>query len=326
MMHLKKKYYHLTNKSLAYDVRPLVLRIKDQGNLEYRTIYSRFSLDSTVEEPFDTLNLELIPVETEFVVPSLIVDNEVSIEDDKFTDEISNISNAVFGSRLDFVKKLRDVNDSIILMYGYGDKSLMITKEGLISYRKKLNPANAKKSSLKEALSLAIGKIENFGIVPEGLYLENYQYDPEHRIHQFKFNYKLNDYAIAYLNANQSPVEITVQDNQVIAIDKNIKIFAGEYSSAKYRNTSLYAVDKCINDNSMEIVVYYLKDNDVREEVLDPTDYYFPLRSEIKSIELSYLETQDNEESIALPIWKVVIDKRTYLFDGYSGDLISSYQ
>lgn len=120
---------------------------------------------------------------------------------------------------------------------------------------------------------------------------------------------------------------IEVQENQVVSVDKNIKIFAGEQMSALYDNTDqLYAVDKCINDNSLEIVVYYLQDNDVYEDVLDPMDYYFPIRSEIKSIELKYLEENDGYQTLMIPIWQVLVDSRTYLFNAYTGDLLTTYQ
>lgn len=323
---VNQKYFQLTNKAKAHDVEPLIRDLKDRGIVEYRKIAERFSLDSTVESPYDRLNYELIPVEQDFAVPSLLVENEVSLDETKFTEEVASISSAIFGNRLDFVKKLKDVNESIILMYGYGDKSLTVTKEGLISYRKKLDHVSAKKTTFKEAFSLAIGRIENFGVIPEGLYLERFTYSKESSTYEFYFNYKLNAYSMTHFSSDEAPVKITVQDNQVVSVDKNIKIFAGEYQTALTMSKgNLYAVDECINDNSLEIVVFYLQDNEKREEVLDPTDYYFPLRSEIKSIDLTYLEWIDNGQSTVKPVWQVVIDQRTYIFDAFSGDLITAY-
>ena len=164
-------YYQIRHKTLTHDIASIINQVKLESWVEYRKISDRFSLNITVEEPLNTLNYELIPFEYDYLVPAIAVDNEVNVDSQMFNSEINEISSLVFGSRLDFVKRLKDINDSIILMYGYGDKSLTFSKEGTITYRKKFEPNIAKATDFKEAFALAVGKLELFGKIPEGLYL-----------------------------------------------------------------------------------------------------------------------------------------------------------
>ncbi len=320
-------YYQIRHKTLTHDIASILDQVRREDWIEYRKVSDRFSLDITVEEPLNQLNYELIPFEYDFLVPAIAVENEVNIDSQTFNAEINEISSLAFGSRLDFVKRLKDINDSVILMYGYGDKSLTFSKEGTISYRKKFESNLAKSTTFKEAFALAVGKLERFGRLPEGLYLSSSVFNENNQQYTFKFNYKMNAYAIADRVYDDAAIEIMVRENQVVSIDKNIKIFAGEAEIRAFTMTDrLVSIDDCIAKNELKVSVYYLQDQNIYEVSIDTMSYFFPIRSDITSIDMRYWENNDDGRVYLIPAWQVVIRGRTYIFNAYNGDLIKTYR
>ncbi len=225
---------------------------------------------------------------------------------------------------MDFVKRLQDVNESIILMYGYGDKSLTVTPEGLISYRKKFDATRAEAFGFKESFALAVGKIEQFGIMPEGLFLEKFSYRQDEKSYTFFFNYRINSFAIAEMASEDYPITVVVKENQVVSVDKDVKRYVDVTEDTPYKNSeTLFTIDDCITNNFLEVSVYYLQDNNLYDQKTDPMEFFFPIRSEIESVDLRYYgETAD----YMIPVWQVVIDGRTYIFNAYDGKLIKTYR
>lgn len=321
---IKDKYYALKHKTSTHDVGALIDEVLTTDWIVYRKISDRFSLTSTVDDTYNQLNYELVPYRYDFTVDAISVDHEVHLEEEAFNDEIASISNAVFGNRLDFVKRLQDVNDSIILMYGYGDKSLTVTREGLISYRKKFNATRSNVLSFKDSFALATGRLENFGIVPEGLFLENYQQNHDTNAYTFHFNYRLNSFAIAETALDEYPITVVVRENQVISVDKNIKLYDTVDETSIYQNIeNLYTIDDCITNNFLEVSVYYQQDNNIYDQKIDPIEFFFPIRSEIESVDLRYYS---ETATTMIPVWQVMINGRTYIFNAYDGLLIKTYR
>lgn len=318
------KYYLLKHKTVLHDIASLIDIVKSEEWIDYRKISVRFSLESTVDEIYNRLNYELIPYAYDAIVASIKYENEVSLDPERFSEEILNISSAVFGNRMDFVKKLKDVNDSTILMYGYGDKSLTVTHEGNIAYRKKFDQANSEIVDFKGALALATGKLEQFGLMPEGIYLANYTFNASTNSYMFYFNYKLNSYAMAETAVGDHPIIVEVKENQVVSIDKDVKVFAGEIIPPAYQDVErLLTGEDCIAKNDIEISIYYLQDNNILDKTMDTIEYYYPIRSAIASIDLRYIVEADQ---YMVPVWQIVISGRTYLFNAYSGSLIQTYR
>lgn len=321
------KYYLIKHKTLHHDIAAVIETIKSEGWIEYRKISDRFSLSSTVSDEYDKKNYELIPYLYDFVVAPISFENEVRLDDAYFSKDISSISSAIFGRNLNFVKRLKDINDSIILMYGYGDKSLTVTNEGMISYRSKFDPSKSEVIDFNKALALATGKLENFGALPDGIFLAAYEELPQSGAFKFYFNYKLNAFAMAEESVLDLPIMVEVRGNQVVALDKRMKIFAGEVVAEKYmRSERLVTIDDCITNNFLEVSIYYLQDNNIYSSAQDTISYYFPIRSEIKSIDLRYNVENDASLQYMIPVWQVVISDRTYLFNAYDGELIKTYR
>jgi len=318
------KYYLIKHKTVLHDIKALINRVKSENWIDYRKISARFSLNNTVEAPYNQLNYELIPYTYDAIVTSIVYENEVSLDPERFSNDVLNISRAVFGKRMDFVKKLKDVNDSTILMYGYGDKSLTVTHKGNIAYRKKFDQANSESVDFKGAFARAVGKLEQFGLMPEGIYLADYVFNTGTNSYVFYFNYKLNGYAMAETSDKDYPIVVEVKENQVVSVDKNIKVFVGELVPQSYQKVEhLLTGEDCIAKNDIEISIYYLQDNNILDKTMDTIQYYYPIRSAINSIDLRYFEEGDD---YVIPVWQIVISGRTYLFNAYNGSLIQTFR
>ncbi len=321
---VNNKYYLIKQKSALHDIASLIDIVKSEPWIDYRKINDRFSLESTVDATYNKLNYELIPYAYDGIVASIKYENEVSLDPVRFSEEISSISSAVFGNRMDFVKKLKDVNDSTILMYGYGEKSLTITHEGKIAYRKKFDQANSESVTFNDAFGLATGKLEQFGLMPEGIYLADYVFNDTTHTYMFYFNYKINSYAMAETYPKDHPIAVEVKENQVVSIDKNVKVFAGEIIPSAYKEIErLMTGEDCIAKNDIEISIYYLQDNNIPDKTMETIEYYYPIRSAISSIDLRYKVEGD---TYMIPVWQIVISGRTYLFNAYNGALIQTYR
>ena len=324
---VNNKYYLLKHKTMKHDVGALIEVIKAQEPVEYRKVNDRYSLPNILDETYNTLNYVLIPVQYNSITSAIKVQNEVRTDDAFFNQDISAFTNAVFGNRLDFVKKLKDVNDSIVLMYGYGDKSLTVTQTGEIIYRRKFDAKLSDKISFVQALSFAAGKLEGFGAMPEGIYLADYKFDSETSTYTFYYNYKLNQLAVARLSSKDYPITIVVREGQVVSIDKNVKSFAGAYVLSGTPIERLATIDDCIYNNMVELSVYYLQDKGITNPTESVFDQYYPMISEIKSIELTYIEQKTNDGLTYMqPTWQLRISDRIYLFNAYDSKLIKTYK
>ena len=323
---VSKQYYRIKSKTYTHDIPELISSIKSREYIEYRKVSDRFSLESTVSEDENYMNYTLIPYQYNYLVPNLKVQNEVDLDSDQFDDQIRAVAKSVFGNRFDFIKRLEDVNGSVIFMYGYGEKSLTVTREGVISYNQKYKINEKASVSVAKALSLACGELEQFGVLPSGINLTRYKSGLEDGIltQTFSFNYKLGNYEVIPQNNSRPDIRVVVKGDQVIYISKNVKSYVGDAILERALDyDKMFDIDECITSNFLDVSIYYLQDNNIYDASMNSIQYYFSIRSAISSIDMKYYQL---DEMHMIPVWAVDISGRTYIFDAYTGDLITSYR
>ncbi|GAU76379.1 YycH protein [Fusibacter sp. 3D3] len=320
------QYYKVKSKTYTHDIPALIESIKSREYIEYRKVSDRFSLESTVSENENYMNYTLIPYQYDYLVPNLQVQTEVNLDSAQFDDQIRTIAKAVFGNRFDFIKRLEDINGSVIFMYGYGDKALTVTPEGVVSYNQKYSVNEKTRISVAKALSLACGNLEQFGILPSGVNLIKYRSELESGIvvQTFSFNYKLGNYEVVPQNSLDADIKVVVKGDQVIYITKNVKSYIGDAILERALDyDKMYDIDECITSNFLEVSIYYLQDNNIYDASMNSIQYYFSIRSAISSIEMNYYQL---DETHMVPVWAVNISGRTYIFDAYTGNIMTSYR
>lgn len=313
-------YYKLDYGTIAFDLSEIIEKVEQSDFIEYRKISDRYSLSSTVDENYNQDNYQLIPFQYGKVVPMIRIQNEIVFVDQEPATGFGDISRTVFGNRMDFVKKLKDVSGSTIYMYGYGEKILTLSPSGPIVFQKEVENASEIQLTFIEAFHIAAGKLERFGYSPEHIFLTDYQLTDG--VHTFAFNYKIGDYAVAIENSGGNPIQITVSGDQVTRVYKDLKKFVVQLGNTGVDR--LYAIDECIENNYLEVSLYYLQDNNIYDSALENMAYYFPIRSAIEHVELVY--TKVNVMDVMTPAWHVEISGRVYVFNAYTGTLIKTYR
>jgi hypothetical protein len=220
---------------------------------------------------------------------------------------------------MDFVKRLKDVNGSTILMYGYGEKALTISQSGALTYHEQLKGTSESTLNFKEAFSLAAGGVEAFGTQPDGLSLIYYVTTQKGYI--FYFGYKLNTYAVTGDASGWFPIHVTIEGNQITEIYKDVKV--SESFRSDRDKSDIMPIDDCLTNNFLEVSIYFLQDNNIYDTALNTIEYYFPIRSEISSADMCYLASGNTE---MIPVWRVIISGRTYIFNAHSGELMKTYR
>jgi hypothetical protein len=202
-------------------------------------------------------------------------------------------------------------------MYGYGDKALTVAQNGEITMNQKYNSSMAHTVDFKQSLAIAIGSMEQFGKLPAGVQLDSVEtVDEDYTKYLFTFSYKLDDTTVSEQSGG---ILVTVKGGQVTAIKKNVK----QMTSRVYTSLDqMFSIDNCITQNYLEVSLYYLQDNDIYDATLNSIQYYFPIRGAIERIEMQYYQ----QDMTMMPVWRVVISGRTYLFSAYTGELIENYR
>ncbi len=318
---LNDQYLLLKAVTPIHDIDALVDLVESKPYIEYRKLSNRFSLESTVDETHNQLNYELIPFQYGKIIPSIDVQNEIFFVNDEPVGGFQEISEIVFGNRMDFVKRLKDVNGSTIFMYGYGEKILTFSPNGRITYQKRYEPNTSTELNFVEAFAIAAGRLENFGHLLDHIYLSGYEYVNES--HRFKFSYKIDDYQVESLDPLRAPIEVEVKGSQIVKISKDMKRIVERVENTNIDR--LYSIDECIENNYLEVSVYYLQDNNIYDSALENMAYYFPIRSAISEIELRYTKVESESDRL-VPAWYVVISDRTYLFNAYTGNMIKTFR
>lgn len=318
-------YYGIETIYPLHDVGGLLEAVKLTQFIEYRQISERYSLNRTVDETYNQTNYELIPYAYDLVVPSFKALKTSQTLEDQEDLVRSTISKEVFGNQMDFVKQLRDVNGSLILMYGYGEKTLTFTQEGEILFKSKYDANASRALSFKDAMNLSIRTLESFGELPTGIKLVDYNRDDrgEGEYHFF-FNYKIHDYLLAAFGPNRYPIEVIVRGNQVTDLSIWLR---KPNDSPDFPNLSrMISIDECISQNMTEVSMYYFQDKNIYETDLDNPMYYFPIRSEINRIEMRYFISKLGDSEMFIPSWQVDIAGRVFLFHAYTGELIQTFR
>lgn len=315
---INNQYYSISSAFQIHDLKPMIELIKAEDYIEYRTIAERFSLEKTVSDKNNQYNYTLFPFEYNQIVP------EYELIASDLPDE-NQVLKAVFGSQMNFVKMLEDVNGSKIFMYGYGDRILTLHPTGSIQYRAKPQNLGTGAVKLSEAIGVAIQAIEKFGAQNESIYLSGIDASKNNEGEwTLFFGYHIGSYRLVDEGMDARPIVVKIVGREVTEIRLNT---LGLNAIPYYRDTKeMYRVDLCIEDNFEEVSSYYFKDLNLPDEVTDPLSYFYRMYSDIQGIDMRYYQSTRENKIVFLPVWQVVIAQRTYLFDATTGDLIKTFK
>ena len=311
----------LKNKEDVYKVTNIKIKnftkIFNQYNeplIQYNTVESIYSLKEKIEDtrPNFYPNHEVIPRNKFVGIPIINVVNEINLKSDKISEYVKK----VLGDN--FVKKVKDYNDSLIYMVNYGKRALKFDKNGSLEYKEKITQ-EYENLSFKEGLDKSLNAIKTLGEIPLTTYLTKYEtYKKEDITYQrYSFNYSISGYEIKF---NKSPIVVELNGDNVVFIKRNLKKFIGSEDVRKVWESSM-SINQVLNKNmeSFKNNYFYYNDN----EYLTLDNYIYHILQDINSLELKYYYLDNKEDKKLIPVWELKIKDITYLINIYNGEIMS---
>lgn len=147
----------------------------------------------------------------------------------KQNDSISMIAQSYFGETFDFIRKIEEGNGTVIYMYGYGEKVLIVNTNGVIEYKEESVGTNSEVGylvSLKTALNFIgiHGDFEGYNGSKYVPYIKNVEINPNGKKgYRFTFGLEINNHRIYY--QDRDPIIIEIIENQVTYFNRDLSEF-----------------------------------------------------------------------------------------------------
>lgn len=168
-----------------------------------------------VSSLFDDIdeNYTIIPINYALTAKQIFVESEIDVKDEiRLREYVKNF----FGEGFDFVKTIKETSGAVVYIYGYGEKSVRINKEGILEYNEEIGSMSG--TNVLVSLDAAVDFVCENGGFPEGTYLKHVQAitDGQNKGYRFLFGYRMGGLPIEFdRNKMESPLKIEVYGNKV---------------------------------------------------------------------------------------------------------------
>lgn len=300
-----QNYYKISTSSFDWNIQNTLAQIEPSASVPYTSIVNRLSIQGDKKWPAHDV---LIPTGRIDQFDPIICANETIPNE---STQVNILASKVFGSRLGFVQRVTDVNDAVVMIYGYGEQALKITPDGRMEYSKKIDKDHVKSADLIDDITAAVARIAWLNFDISELYLSSVKTIKVDGItgFNFQFGYRLNDYRI--LN-NQYPagVVVDVVGGQVKLIKRNVKHYsqiAKQFTTPS--NDPFYTIiNNEINFNQHFMADYYSE----TPELAKQTNAYIDVIANIDGFSIAYL---DEGTQYLTPVYIISLGKYNYYFD-----------
>ncbi|MBE6034366.1 MAG: hypothetical protein E7222_06645 [Clostridiales bacterium] len=315
----KKRYYRLVgNKEL--NIFDQVESLFTQQNL---TTY--FPLKTFLGEKSN--NDTLVPVENSSAMASLAYQKDSQISQKEITEDTAQ---DYFGGTFDFVRKIEESNGTIIYMYGYGQKVLIINpNEGSIEYKEEIKINDSEQKNMFECLDTALAFVGAHGDFQTAAgqeikpYLESASsIDDKKNAYRFVFSFSVGKNKLFY--EDKMPIIIEVTGGQVSYFRRELVNFDESQLQKKSGEQGISAINMlAMNYNYILAKTNLLDKLDSQEISFEDTadriddlftGYFRP------SVKLSGDENTSGDNQLELiPVWVVEVNGMYLYFDLYDG-------
>lgn len=299
-----------------------------EGTVEYKRIEDIFSLREILEKPEEVYreNHIIEPIVTMPALDRVRVSNEFNLQ--TLSEEQERYyAYIAFGSRFDFVKRVREVDGSVVYLYGYGDRALRFGSEGRLEYEERFESAGESGEALgfRASMTMAVSELRKYGEFPDGLYLRHYtevEQAPGVWVKTFQFGIRYKGLPVD-LSGQSIPCAATVEitNDQITYLTKNYKQLQ-RIMPAPNSSGAIISMDKLIENHYELILNDYLMMNPEAEAVKEDFGFVYQILHDITEYELVYFLIQDNGVATYVPAWHLGIGSSHYYFDVYTGRLL----
>jgi hypothetical protein len=252
--------------------------------------------------------------------------------------EVSNLSEQAltayvekaFGSRNDFLKKIEDIDGSLVYLYGYGDRALRIGKDGVITYKKRYEKqASSDVYSFKEGVAVAVNELQNYGALPKGYYLSGYKEfkDKEgNDVRQYAFNYELENLSL-FLEEDVTgqPMIVEITGKQITSVKRKISEYVSNFSVGEIWDEPMPMLE--IFDANFDVISANFAKSDYKAEsglgitLEEDPNLALEILQNIEILDLTYYGNSSKSESL-VPAWHIKIGSNRYIINIYSGEIL----
>jgi len=311
------------------DLAALLTEIEqDEKTVEYKRIEDTFSLRTILEKSGQAYreNHIIEPIVAMPTFEKVRVQNEFSLE--TLSEEQERYyADIAFGARFDFVKRVREVDGSVVYLYGYGDRALRFGAQGRLEYQERFRGGSTSDEilSFKDSLTKAVSELRKYGEFPEGFYLRYFtetEDAPGVRVKTFHFSHRHEGLTVD-LSDQEMPYTATVEitNDQVTYLMKNYKDIQRLLPTTESSNQIL-SLDRLIESQFDLILKDYLTLNPEAAASKDDFGFVYQILHDITEYELVYFLSHDNNVLTYLPAWHLGIGSNHYYFDLYTGELL----
>lgn len=312
------KYYRLTGEVTPIwidDIYHLVDSERPKDSF-YKTIESRYNFTNIALRKYNLTdaNALLTPINSNITFPIYNVSMEASLG--LSNDVLEDYAKNIFGDDLSFVKKSVTSDQSIIYMYGYGDKVFKINGDGSLEYLVKTeNQGSGDPIDFIEGFAKSVDQINKMGISIKSYYLADYYYMPQTGETVYLFNYHRD--GIAYLTdqtLSGNSIEVRFVNDTLAKLEKHARIVTGIDLDTIQEPVSFESI---LLKNQLKLELQYKEDRP--NTFVDESDIFQMCIQEMSQFEVMYY-VKDHQ---LRPVWKVRIALTDYLFDLTTGEIIS---
>lgn len=312
------KYYRLAAPSDVTKIKDLILNIESSEQEKYYQLGSYLGID----------NSTLMPVATTSQMNKVEYNKELYASN---PDTLQSFAESFFGKGFDFVRKITENDNTIIYMYGYGEKILILNTNGKFEYKEEFSDTDYQDTSYFDSLDLAISFVSTHGgwstlngnEFESNIVSASQILDSGKKGYKFIFQANLIGQPISY-EGIPYPLMVTIIGNQITSYQRDV-LEIGQSELDKLLQGELINTIPPIEIISKE----YLYINEILSKegdtiIGDTSDQLFEYTAiKIKNISTGYFKSaQDNETAIKqlIPAWIIQVNKINIYFDLYSGE------
>ncbi len=313
-------YYVLTSSAEIANYEPFIDAIDQSNVVEHHQMDALFGsarqLESVGQEV--VVNNDIYP-RTAPILDGIYVLPEVDV----FGDEMGpkSFANKAFGRSVDFVKRMNDIDGSILYMYGYGERALVLGANGTIEYREQIMTTDqADKISFDSGLIQSMTQIERFGGIPTTLYLSDYQASKEgESIKQvYDFSYRMEYVPVYFEDAlSLNAIRVEFVDGKFQRIRRNIRRYREKLPLSSIGEPLTF--NEVLGANANAFLAQYRLDKNI-DATVDNKVVEQELLNDMKHIQSAYYK-QENL-GFLIPVWVVDIADTRYYIKMHTGDTL----
>ena len=307
------KYYRLTVQKEITDFISLLSSIENRQNTSFYPLRTFAGVDN------DTM----LPLDLTIDMPNVQYIKPVARDSMEDSSELNDMAKIYFGESFDFTRKVTEADGTIVYVYSYGEKVLVIKTNGVFEYSSTSDAS--RNTSFFEALAAALDFITEHsepGIIigsDSNIYLKNAVKSSEGSGYRFTFGLKSEGYQVFY--EESEPIIIEIADQKVVYSRFDVIMFEA-VDLTQVRTEASPPFDILVEH--YQYLYDILKNTDMFHENFDVADkstsetpdVFNTVMENVSDVSTGYLrKTSGDALGELVPVWRIRVLNAEFYFN-----------